>query len=64
VIVTGSSFTGATGVKVGDAAVAYQVLSDTKLQVTVPAKTVGSYVVTVTTASGTSTQTTKYIARA
>jgi hypothetical protein len=66
VTINGSSFTGTTAVKVGDTAVTYQVISDSALRVTVPAKTAGTYVVTVTTPSGTSPtgNNTKYTVRA
>ena len=66
VTINGSSFTGTTSVKIGDTAVTYQVVSDAALRVTIPAKTAGTYVVTVTTASGTSAagHNTKYTARA
>ncbi|GIF26328.1 hypothetical protein BJ973_005687 [Actinoplanes tereljensis] len=64
VTVAGSSFTGATSVRLGDTEVPFQVLSDTKLQVTVPATAAGSYLVTVTTPSGSSVTAAKYTARA
>jgi papain like protease/IPT/TIG domain-containing protein len=64
VTVTGSSFTGATSVKVGTTEVPFQVLADTRLQATVPAKGTGTYLVTVTTPRGTSVATAKYTARA
>ncbi|GAA2640208.1 IPT/TIG domain-containing protein [Paractinoplanes durhamensis] len=64
VTVSGSNFTGATSVKVGDSEVAFKVLADTKLQVTIPAGAVGTYLVKVTTGSGTSANVVKYTARA
>jgi hypothetical protein len=65
VTVAGTSFTGATSVTVGGTPVRFTVNSDSSLKVTVPAMATGTYVVTVTTAAGTSTSTTvKYTARA
>jgi papain like protease/IPT/TIG domain-containing protein len=64
VTVNGSNFTGATSVKLGDTEVEFKIVSDTRLTMTVPVTTAGSYLVTVTTATGTSTQATKFVARA
>jgi hypothetical protein len=64
VTVNGSSFTGATSVKLGDQALAFTVVSDSKITVTVPATAAGTYILTVTTGSGASTTAAKYTARA
>ncbi|MEU4240848.1 IPT/TIG domain-containing protein [Actinoplanes sp. NPDC026619] len=65
VTINGANFTGATSARMGDTDLDFTVLSDTKIKVTVPATAAGGYVVTVTTASGTSTATSvKYAARA
>ncbi len=55
VTLTGSGFTGATGVNFGsEEAEDFQVLNDTTLVATAPAQAAGTYDVTVTTPSGTS----------
>lgn len=55
VYVSGSNFTGATGVSFGaTAAASFTVLSDVLLQATAPAKSAGTYHITVTTYAGTS----------
>jgi Papain family cysteine protease/IPT/TIG domain len=64
VTVNGANFAGATGVKLGDTDLAFKIVSDTRLTVTVPATAAGSYLLTVTTGGGTSTQAVKYVARA
>lgn len=58
VTITGSHFTGATGVTFGDVAAAFRVLSDTTIVATAPLQAAGVVDVTVTTASGTSATTT------
>ncbi|GAA0549185.1 hypothetical protein GCM10010172_34050 [Paractinoplanes ferrugineus] len=64
VTINGSNFGATTGVRFGDTDVEFKVVSDTRLTVTVPVTAAGSYVVTVTSATGTSTQAVKYVARA
>ncbi|GAF89929.1 unnamed protein product, partial [marine sediment metagenome] len=58
ITITGTSFTGATGVTVGLTACTFTFVSDTEITATVPAGIrVGDYDVTVTTPSGTGTLT-------
>jgi hypothetical protein len=54
VTVTGSGFTGASGVSFGSVAAGYVVNSDTRITATSPAEAAGTVHVTVTTPSGTS----------
>jgi hypothetical protein len=54
VTVTGSGFTGATGVNFGSVAATFTVNSDTRITATVPAQAAGTVDVTVITPSGTS----------
>ncbi|MGX5773722.1 IPT/TIG domain-containing protein [Methylorubrum zatmanii] len=54
VTVTGTNFTGATAVKFGSASASFTIVSATSIQATVPAGTVGTVDVIVTTPGGTS----------
>ncbi|MCV4698397.1 IPT/TIG domain-containing protein, partial [Escherichia coli] len=51
---TGTNFTGATAVKFGSASASFTIVSATSIQATVPAGTVGTVDVIVTTPGGTS----------
>ncbi|MEU1668094.1 IPT/TIG domain-containing protein [Streptomyces sparsogenes] len=55
VVITGSGFTGATQVRFGTALSSFTVVSDTRINATVPAGS-GTVQITVTTPNGTSTQ--------
>jgi hypothetical protein len=66
ITVNGTGFTGTTAVTLGGTPVAFTVMSDSSLRVTVPAGAAGTYTLTVETAAGTSAvgTSTKYTARA